>query len=584
MAFVPNYNPLDDETETTGSTTGQNQNTQSIIQPIANADSNDANRVLSQGVDTPNTFASSVAEPANITPDANTTKTSGFANLSKYLSANTPGGQNLGNQVAGNINDQLNQATSDANATTAFAAANPTNDIFNTQQNQTAQKDFTTASNTAQLASNPAGQSQLLKNISPSDTTTGSNNLNQFLMGQSGGGQTVANAASQVAPAFAAYNTAASNLENAGINNAVYGNQNPVSQNPNTLTQYGSTSQVPNSNSSGPQPRMMSALSPAQLSYLQSQQQNFVSNPGNAANASIQNTLNQNAVNNAIAAAAKGAGAAGGVSAKPTTGITVTPGNINGSHLTPGSHTGSGSGTDSSGGWSPGFSVGPDGMATPNGLGLSDGALGAIGGVLSKITGIPMLSLALTQLNAYAMAQNQAAADAYNANNVGVTTGGAMDVAGEPAAAGEAQAAANAAATNAQAQSDSQAAAAADSARAAAAAAAEGANSSDVGGGAPAGGTPSAGDNNGMGASGENSGTGANSSTGARGSDGGTGGEGGGGEGGGHEKDGGPVTGPGGPRDDLVPKWLSNGEYVMKASVVKALGKEFFDRLNNSVK
>lgn len=45
---------------------------------------------------------------------------------------------------------------------------------------------------------------------------------------------------------------------------------------------------------------------------------------------------------------------------------------------------------------------------------------------------------------------------------------------------------------------------------------------------------------------------------------------------------GGYVSGPGGPTDDMVPALLSDGEYVMKASVVDALGKEFFDQLNQT--
>ena len=49
-------------------------------------------------------------------------------------------------------------------------------------------------------------------------------------------------------------------------------------------------------------------------------------------------------------------------------------------------------------------------------------------------------------------------------------------------------------------------------------------------------------------------------------------------------KDGGYITGPGTSRSDSIPRMLSNGEYVIKSSVVNALGKEFFDRLNNSVK
>ena len=49
-------------------------------------------------------------------------------------------------------------------------------------------------------------------------------------------------------------------------------------------------------------------------------------------------------------------------------------------------------------------------------------------------------------------------------------------------------------------------------------------------------------------------------------------------------KSGGFIQGPGGPRTDSIPSMLSNGEYVINAKVVKALGKEFFDQLNNSVK
>jgi hypothetical protein len=43
--------------------------------------------------------------------------------------------------------------------------------------------------------------------------------------------------------------------------------------------------------------------------------------------------------------------------------------------------------------------------------------------------------------------------------------------------------------------------------------------------------------------------------------------------------DGGYVTGPGGPRDDMISAWLSNGEYVVPAHVVSKLGVGFFDQL-----
>lgn len=45
---------------------------------------------------------------------------------------------------------------------------------------------------------------------------------------------------------------------------------------------------------------------------------------------------------------------------------------------------------------------------------------------------------------------------------------------------------------------------------------------------------------------------------------------------------GGYITGPGGPRDDLIPARLSNGEYVIQADVVGRYGRGFFDRLNDN--
>ena len=69
---------------------------------------------------------------------------------------------------------------------------------------------------------------------------------------------------------------------------------------------------------------------------------------------------------------------------------------------------------------------------------------------------------------------------------------------------------------------------------------------------------------------------------GSGGSEGG-GGEGGGGGGGGDAK-GGYIAGPGTSTSDSIPRMLSNGEYVLKASAVKALGRDFLDRLNNIAK
>lgn len=70
---------------------------------------------------------------------------------------------------------------------------------------------------------------------------------------------------------------------------------------------------------------------------------------------------------------------------------------------------------------------------------------------------------------------------------------------------------------------------------------------------------------------------------GSGGSDSGGSDSGGGGSPGG-DKDGGYIAGPGTATSDSIPRMLSNGEYVLKASAVKALGRDFLDRLNNIAK
>lgn len=45
---------------------------------------------------------------------------------------------------------------------------------------------------------------------------------------------------------------------------------------------------------------------------------------------------------------------------------------------------------------------------------------------------------------------------------------------------------------------------------------------------------------------------------------------------------GGAVRGPGGPRDDKIPAMLSNGEYVLPADTVRAVGKQRLDALRAS--
>lgn len=47
---------------------------------------------------------------------------------------------------------------------------------------------------------------------------------------------------------------------------------------------------------------------------------------------------------------------------------------------------------------------------------------------------------------------------------------------------------------------------------------------------------------------------------------------------------GGYISGPGGPTEDKVPAWLSNGEFVVKAAAVKALGIDNLHKINNADK
>src|SRR5205085_2860944 len=44
---------------------------------------------------------------------------------------------------------------------------------------------------------------------------------------------------------------------------------------------------------------------------------------------------------------------------------------------------------------------------------------------------------------------------------------------------------------------------------------------------------------------------------------------------------GGSVRGAGGPKDDSILAWLSNGEFVIQAAAVQRLGVDFFHMLNN---
>jgi hypothetical protein len=43
---------------------------------------------------------------------------------------------------------------------------------------------------------------------------------------------------------------------------------------------------------------------------------------------------------------------------------------------------------------------------------------------------------------------------------------------------------------------------------------------------------------------------------------------------------GGYISGAGGPTEDRIPAWLSNGEYVVKSSAVRAVGLDFLNDVN----
>jgi hypothetical protein len=45
---------------------------------------------------------------------------------------------------------------------------------------------------------------------------------------------------------------------------------------------------------------------------------------------------------------------------------------------------------------------------------------------------------------------------------------------------------------------------------------------------------------------------------------------------------GGYISGPGGPTSDSIPAWLSDGEYVVRASAVRTVGRDFLDALNGA--
>ena len=604
MAFLAQTNPQDDQTEQTGQ-----------INPIISNGSQDVN--LSPAP----LNATQVAPPADFnSTDPNATKGTGFTNIQKYLNANQTGASNLGTQVAGSINDQTNQAQAAVGKVSDLATSNPTADIWNSQEDTNAQQAITNANQKAALTANVGGQSQLIRDIAPG-TSTGGVNLDQFLMQQGGGYGQVANAAQNAAGLQGDY----ANKSNQWQNNATTAQALRALQQqatsgqgtgPVTVTTP-STSQVPNTSSIGANTDTGATtnnpylgLSPDQIAYLKSLQ---------AKNSTVGTTNPTGTINPSIAAPIAATGLLNRGTISKTANATTTGGkgavNVTG--------TDTGGFTDQS---DQRYSIDANGNVTPNDTGISNSTAGTIGKVASVLTGIPGLSLLGAYLNNKINSDAQAAADAAAAERAtqNLTTGGAMNVGGDQPAAGEAaaqanagnvtpttptpttpdqtaaaiasgndlspaeqvqaaqQAAADQAAQQAQQEAANQAAyaaavqqaqeqaaqqqAAAEQAAAQAASeqAAQQAASEQAAAQAASEAATQASSEQSTQSTSESAPSAPSSSS--------------------SDKDGGYISGPGGPRTDSIPIHVSNGEFVINAAVVKALGRDFFERLNNSVK
>jgi hypothetical protein len=634
MAFVTNYNQLDDKTETTGSTTGLN-----VAPIVSTADNtNPENTVQSDGLY--NTAVqpgvTAISAPS---PSANATKGSGFTNLSTYLDANKPGADALGTQVAGNVNAAGNNAMTKMQNVNAWAESNPTGDLYNTQEAKDAQGAITSANDKAKLTQNVGGQTALIKDLNP-NVTTGGANLDQNLMGNSQRGmQQVTRSAQAISPLQDLYTKQASTLqENAQLRQALarLQQQNMGSQtNPTTTQTYGGTDQVPNSAAGAVSPGMQ-GLSADQLAYLKTLQGNAAT--GGAAGLGALANSTSNSIGNAISNAT--AGMTDMQKAAVISGL-VTQGIISSSYGNSylndsgGGKVGTSGGTNANGGTGGvdsvgtglgGFSLDANGNVTANTTGISNTTANVIGSIIGAITGIPGLGYLGSYLNNKTNNTANSSASSFGSaisdsnpntngtigNNTNPTatagqngTGGTAASAAAAAASAaasqglsaEAQGAAAQAAANAvmsgMSPADAAAAAAAaasaadpagqqavDSAVQAAADAAAADNAANAGPDPTSADVSAASDASDSTSSDSTSSdsSSASSDSGSASSDSGSSSTGGG------DKDGGFIRGPGTSRSDSIPRMLSNGEYVINAKVVAALGKDFFDKLNNSVK
>ena len=547
-------------------------------------------------------YQRAVAAPPNFnSTDPNATKGTGFTNIQRYLNANQTGATNLGTQVAGSINDQTNQAQTAVGKVGNLASSNPSANIWNTQEDINAQQAITNANQKAALTANVGGQSQLIRNIAPG-TSRGGVNLDQFLMQQGGGYGQVANAAQNAAGLQGDY-AAKSNTwqNNATTAQALQALQKQAQEGKGTgpvTVKTPSTGQVPNTSDIGANTDTGATtgnpylgLSPEQIAYLKELQA-------------------KNAAGGGTMGGYGGAGAigAGGLLNRGVISKTATA-------STTGGHTGVTVEGEDTGGFvdqsDQRYDISPLGVVTPRET-INPNAANVIGTIIGAITGIPGLGFLGSYLAKKQAADNQAAADAAQQEryNQVLGVGGAMDIGGDKAGEGDTQGQAylkdhpivyspekpitpdqtqaainegnnlspaerqqqeqesnyaqQQATENANRIAYAQAVAESQAAQREAAAQQQAQAQADAAAQAQA--------------DAQNEAQTANETDSSYSSDSSSDSS------GGSDKDGGYMTGPGGPRDDAIPINVSNGEFVMNAAVVKALGKDFFERLNNSVK
>lgn len=231
----------------------------------------------------------------------------------------------------------------------------------------------------------------------------------------------------------------------------------------------------------------------------------------------------------------------------------------------------------------------------PNGapsVGMSIGQIGAVvnavvnptvSSVVSAINAISSVAAAQGSVTAATTDSNPDAVDAEGNANGQAVDGSATATTGTSGTGGAA-AAASAAAAAAAAASGASAAAQGAAGQAAANAAVDGASpaAAAAAGAAAAAAATAAEGSQGDTASTDGDGDGSGGVGGGGVGVGGGDGDGGGGSADGSAwEEGGHITGPGTGTSDSIPARLSNGEYVIKASVVKKLGKAFFDHINS---